>query len=70
MHGVVRCRALALERRQRQMNIATVIAVIAIAAILFFAAHYLYKEKKKGNHCVGCPYAGSCTKYKNNQNCS
>ena len=52
------------------MNIATVIAVIAIAAILFFAAHYLYKEKKKGNHCVGCPYAGSCTKYKNNQNCS
>lgn len=52
------------------MNAATVIAVIAIAAILFFAARYLYKEKKKGNHCVGCPYAGSCTKHNNTGGCS
>ena len=44
------------------MNLATVIAVIAIAAVLFFAARYIYKEKKKGVACIGCPYAGNCAK--------
>ena len=38
---------------------ATVIAIIAIAAILFFAVRYIYKEKKKGTTCIGCPYADS-----------
>ncbi|MBQ6312725.1 MAG: FeoB-associated Cys-rich membrane protein, partial [Lachnospiraceae bacterium] len=28
--------------------------------IVFFAVRYIYKEKKKGNKCIGCPYAGSC----------
>ena len=42
------------------MNAATVLAVIALAVILFFAARYIYKEKKKGAHCIGCPMAGSC----------
>ena len=42
------------------MNAATVIAVIAIVLVLFFAGRYIYKEKKKGNKCIGCPYADSC----------
>ena len=45
------------------MNAATIIAVIIIAAILFFAIRYIYKEKKKGNTCIGCPYADSCPKH-------
>ena len=49
------------------MNAATVIAVIAIAVILFFAVRYSYKEKKKGKACIGCPYADSCPK--NRQSC-
>ena len=44
------------------MNLATVIAVIALVLVVFFAVRYLVKEKKKGNVCIGCPYAGSCTK--------
>ena len=44
------------------MNAATVIAVIAIAAMLFFAVRYIYREKKKGKACIGCPYADSCQK--------
>lgn len=52
------------------MNAATIIAVIALAAIIFFAARYIYKEKKKGNACIGCPYAESCQKHKNGGNCS
>lgn len=46
------------------MNMATVLGVLALAVILFFAARYIYKEKKKGNQCIGCPYADSCTKHK------
>lgn len=45
------------------MNIATIIAILAIAAMLFFAARYIYKEKKKGKACIGCPYAASCPKH-------
>jgi len=32
-----------------------------VAAILFLASRYIYKEKKKGTVCVGCPYGGSCS---------
>ena len=42
------------------MNAATVIAVIALIAIVFFAVRYIYKEKKRGVKCIGCPYADSC----------
>ena len=44
------------------MNAATLIAVILIAVILFLAVRYIIKEKKKGNACIGCPYADSCPK--------
>ena len=44
--------------------IATIIAVIALAVVLFFAIRYIVREKKKGNKCVGCPYAVECCKYK------
>ena len=46
------------------MNTATIAAIIAIAAILFFAIRYIYKEKKKGYACIGCPYADSCPKHR------
>lgn len=42
------------------MNIASVVAIIAIAAALFFAVRYIISEKKKGNQCIGCPYSESC----------
>lgn len=50
------------------MNTATVLAIIAIAVILFFAIRYIYKEKKKGNVCIGCPYADSCPKHSQGAN--
>ena len=52
------------------MNIATVIAVIALVLIVFFAVRYIVKEKKKGTKCIGCPMAGQCEKFKNNDSCS
>ncbi len=49
--------------------LATILAIIALAVILFFAIRYIYKEKKKGNHCIGCPYADSCPKHRSGGNC-
>ena len=48
------------------VNAATIIAILVIAAILFFAIRYIYKEKKKGKACIGCPYADSCPKHRQN----
>lgn len=45
------------------MNIATAIAIIALAAVVFLVIRYLVREKRKGNKCIGCPYAGECCKY-------
>ena len=54
---------MALMKGGIAVNTATIIAVLAIAAILFFAVRYIYREKKKGKACIGCPYADSCPKH-------
>jgi len=47
----------------QMINAPTIIATLALAAAVFFAIRYIVKEKKKGNPCIGCPYAGSCQKH-------
>lgn len=37
------------------------IIILVIAGILFLAGLYIYKEKKRGKSCIGCPYSGSCS---------
>lgn len=42
--------------------------VIAIAVLLLMiggAIAYIYREKKKGRHCIGCPMAGNCPRMGN-----
>ncbi len=39
-----------------------IMIVAAIALIVGLAALYVYKEKKKGNKCIGCPHSSSCNK--------
>ena len=34
--------------------IAVVIIIVALASL------YIYKEKKKGNKCIGCPHSKEC----------
>ena len=51
------------------MNAATVVAVIAIIVVVFFAARYIYKEKKKGNACIGCPYSDQCPRHRSGDGC-
>jgi len=38
-----------------------IIALAVIAVIVGAAAGYLYKAKKRGVRCVGCPDADSCS---------
>ena len=35
--------------------VSTIIGIAVIALILFFAIRYMYKKKKKGVQCIGCP---------------
>ena len=36
------------------------IVAAVVALILGAAVRYIYKEKKSGAKCVGCPHAKSC----------
>ena len=36
------------------------IALAVLAALVGLAAGYLYRQKKRGARCAGCPYGGSC----------
>ena len=37
-----------------------VIATLVLVVVLGLAAIYLYRAKKSGAKCVGCPYAKEC----------
>ena len=39
----------------------TVIAVVVVAAVLALAVGYIYKAKKSGKKCIGCPDSGTCS---------
>ena len=46
--------------------IANIIIILILAVCLTAACLYIYKEKKKGKACIGCPYADSCPKHRQN----
>ena len=41
-------------------NMETVIVIIILIVILGTAAGYVYKAKKSGAKCIGCPVEGGC----------
>lgn len=43
--------------------IANTVIILVLAASLTAACLYIYREKKKGRHCIGCPMAGSCPRH-------
>jgi len=43
------------------MNPTDIIIIAVIVAILGLAAFYIYKAKKSGKKCIGCPDGGSCS---------
>ncbi len=51
------------------MDIADIIIIFIVAAVVTGIGVYLYKAKKRGETCIGCPYAKQCSS-KCNGNCS
>ena len=39
---------------------ATIIAVVALMAVVSWAIWYIVTEKKRGNACIGCSVEGTC----------
>lgn len=37
-----------------------ILIILVIAAIAGLAGYYIYKSKKSGKKCIGCPYAEKC----------
>ncbi len=42
-----------------------IIVIAIVAVIIGLAVGYIYKEKKAGAHCIGCPHSKSCSSAKN-----
>ena len=40
-----------------------IVVCFAIALVLALAISYIIYQKKKGNKCIGCPYAKDCGKH-------
>ncbi len=40
----------------------TIVVALVLAVILGGAVYYVYKEKKSGTVCIGCPHAKTCSK--------
>lgn len=36
------------------------IIIVIVSVLVYAAIRYIWKEKKKGAGCVGCPSAGNC----------
>ncbi len=36
------------------------IVIFVLALVIFAAGYYIYKARKAGNACIGCPDSGSC----------
>ena len=47
-------------------NLVDIILVIVLVALVGLACLYIYKSKKAGAVCIGCPYAKECA---NKGNC-
>lgn len=41
--------------------LANIIIIAILAAILGGIVYYLYRAKKRGESCIGCPYAKQCS---------
>lgn len=50
------------------MDLPEIIGLIVIALVIGGATLYIVLSKKKGNKCIGCPFAKECQK--NKKNCS
>ena len=49
------------------MQLIDVLILAVIIAIIGFSGWYIYKSKKSGSKCIGCPESGKCSGCCHNQ---
>ncbi len=42
-----------------------IVVILIVAVIVGLAVGYIFKEKKAGNHCIGCPHSKCCSAARN-----
>ena len=47
--------------RNKPMNPVDYIIIAVVVLILGFSAWFIWKSKKSGQKCIGCPNGGSCS---------
>lgn len=52
------------------MGPADIIVIVILALIIGGASYYIYRSKKSGKKCIGCPYSGSCSSCKGSCSCA
>ena len=45
----------------------TLILILVLLVIIGGAVYAVYRSKKKGQKCIGCPYSGQCSSCCGNQ---
>ena len=43
------------------MTVPEIIALVAVLLVGALALLYIFRSKKKGKKCIGCPYACECS---------
>lgn len=46
---------------EEKMDMENLMIALLLVVILGGAGTYIYKKKKAGIKCIGCPHAGSCS---------
>ena len=51
------------------MKTEDIVIIAILVVVLGLAAWYVYKAKKSGKKCIGCPDGGSCSSKKGESSC-
>ena len=49
--------------------IADIVIIVILIASVSGACVYIYKERKKGRHCIGCPSSATCPRRNDGRRC-
>ena len=44
----------------KRLRMKDIIIILIVAVIIGLVCFYIYRAKKKGTKCIGCPYGSSC----------
>lgn len=49
-------------------SIANIVLILVILLLVGLAGHHVYRSKKRGETCIGCPCSGQCSGHCSSEN--